>query len=62
QNTAVGSSASAAVGSALSAGGVPISSGSSLGLGALGYPGLGSGYSRPYRRYNPSRGGFYGPC
>ncbi|NXS03420.1 KRFJ protein, partial [Oxylabes madagascariensis] len=62
QNTTVGSSASAAVGSALSAGGVPISSGSSLGLGGFGYPGLGSGYSRPYRRYNPSRSGFYGPC
>nr|XP_009924292.1 PREDICTED: feather keratin 2-like [Haliaeetus albicilla] len=25
-------------------------------------PGLGSGYSRPYRRYNTYRGGFYGPC
>ncbi|NWS85409.1 KRFB protein, partial [Toxostoma redivivum] len=63
QNTTVGSSASAAVGSALSAGGVPINSGSSsLGFGGFGYPGLGSGYSRPYRRYNPSRSGFYGPC
>ncbi|XP_032938752.1 feather keratin 4-like [Catharus ustulatus] len=63
QNTTVGSSASAAVGSALSAGGVPINSGSSsLGFGGFGYPGLGSGYSRPYRRYNASRSGFYGPC
>ncbi|NWV49625.1 KRFJ protein, partial [Daphoenositta chrysoptera] len=62
QNTTVGSSASAAFGSALSAEGVPINSGSSLGLGGFGYPGLGSGYSRPYRRYNPSRSGFYGPC
>ncbi|NXA44134.1 KRFB protein, partial [Eudromia elegans] len=62
QNTAVGSSASAAVGSALSSGGVPISSGSSLGLGSLGYSGLGSGYSRPYRRYNTYRSGFYGSC
>ncbi|XP_032938753.1 feather keratin 4-like [Catharus ustulatus] len=63
QNTTVGSSASAAVGSALSAEGVPINSGSSsLGFGGFGYPGLGSGYSRPYRRYNPSRSGFYGPC
>ncbi|XP_041265867.1 feather keratin 4-like [Onychostruthus taczanowskii] len=62
QNTTVGSSASAAVGSALSAGGVPINSGSSLsfgGFGGFGYPGLGSGYSRPYRRYNTSRSGFY---
>ncbi|XP_056366577.1 feather keratin 4-like [Oenanthe melanoleuca] len=63
QNTTVGSSASAAVGNALSAGGVPINSGSSsLGLGGFGFSGLGSGYSRPYRRYNPSRSGFYGPC
>ncbi|NXR27497.1 feather keratin 4-like [Cinclus cinclus] len=63
QNTTVGSSASAAVGSALSAEGVPINSGSSsLGFGGFGYPGLGSGYSRPYRRYNQSRSGFYGPC
>ncbi|NWX21826.1 KRFJ protein, partial [Aegotheles bennettii] len=43
QNTTVGSSASAAVGSALSVEGVPICSGSSLGLGSFGYPGLGSG-------------------
>ncbi|NXF27245.1 KRFB protein, partial [Rhodinocichla rosea] len=67
QNTTVGSSASAAFGSALSAGGVPINSGgSSLGFGGFGgfgsVPGLGSGYSRPYRRYNASRSGFYGPC
>ncbi|XP_010224828.1 PREDICTED: feather keratin 1-like [Tinamus guttatus] len=62
QNTTVGSSASAAVGSALSTGGVPISSGSSSGLGSLGYSGLGSGYSRPYRRYNTYRSGLYGPC
>ncbi|NXD03523.1 KRFA protein, partial [Certhia familiaris] len=65
QNTTVGSSASAAVGSALSAEGVPINSGSSLAFGAFGgfgYPGLGSGYSRPSRRYNASRSGFYGPC
>ncbi|NXN91559.1 KRFJ protein, partial [Rhinopomastus cyanomelas] len=60
QNTAVGSSASAAVGSALGADGVPINSGNSLGLGSFGYSSLGSGYSRPYRRYN--RGGFYGLC
>ncbi|KAK4807730.1 hypothetical protein QYF61_019428 [Mycteria americana] len=62
QNTTVGSSASAAVGSALSAEGVPISSGSSLGFGSFGYPGLRSGYSRPYRRYSTYRSGFYGPC
>ncbi|XP_065605135.1 feather keratin 1-like [Cyrtonyx montezumae] len=67
QNTAVGSSASAAVGSILSEEGVPISSvpissGSSLGFGSFGYPGLGSGYSRPYRRYNTYRSGFNGPC
>ncbi|NWZ87543.1 KRFB protein, partial [Poecile atricapillus] len=55
QNTAVGSSASAAVGDALSAGGVPINSGSSSsGLGALGYPALGGVYGRSYRR--PNRG------
>ena len=36
QSTAVGSSLSAAVGSSLSTGGVPISSGSSLGLGGSG--------------------------
>ncbi|XP_050768127.1 feather keratin B-4-like [Gymnogyps californianus] len=52
QNTTVGSSASAAVGDALNAGGVPISSGSSLGLGSLGYSGLGGLYGRSYRRYN----------
>ncbi|XP_050186307.1 feather beta keratin-like [Myiozetetes cayanensis] len=62
QNTTVGSSASAAVGSALCAEGVPINSGSSLGLGSFGYPGLGGGYNRPYRRYGAFRGGFYGPC
>ncbi|NXO88169.1 KRF3 protein, partial [Sitta europaea] len=62
QNTTVGSSASAAVGSALSAEGIPINSGGSLSFGGLGYPGLGSGYSRPARRYNASRSGFYGPC
>ncbi|NXC47777.1 KRFJ protein, partial [Penelope pileata] len=62
QNTTVGSSASAAVGSALNAEGVPISSGSSLGFGSFGYSGLGSGYSRPYRRYNTYRSGFGGPC
>ncbi|NXB93561.1 KRFB protein, partial [Vidua chalybeata] len=62
QNTTVGSSASAAVGSTLSAEGVPINSGSSLGFGGFGYPRLGSGYSRPYQRYNASRSGFYGPC
>ncbi|NXP54470.1 KRF1 protein, partial [Heliornis fulica] len=63
QNTAVGSSASAAVGSTLSSEGVPVSSGgSSLGYGSFGYPGLGSGYSRPYRRYSNYRSGFYGPC
>ncbi|XP_010726759.1 feather keratin 3-like [Meleagris gallopavo] len=62
QNTTVGSTASAAVGSALSAGGVPISSGSSLGFGSFGYPSLGSEYSRPYRRYNTYRSGFNGPC
>uniref|UniRef100_A0A8C2TQE8 Keratin n=2 Tax=Coturnix japonica TaxID=93934 RepID=A0A8C2TQE8_COTJA len=62
QNTTVGSSASAAVGSALSAGGVPISSGSSLGFGSFAYPSLGSGYSRPYRRYNTYRSSFNGPC
>ncbi|NXE43764.1 KRFB protein, partial [Ptilorrhoa leucosticta] len=43
QNTAVGSSA---------AGGVPINSGSSLGLGGLGYSGLGGLYGRSYRRSN----------
>ncbi|NXB48172.1 KRFB protein, partial [Leucopsar rothschildi] len=53
QNTAVGSSASAAVGDALSAGGVPINSGgSSSGLGALGYSGFGGVYGRSYRRSN----------
>ena len=63
QNTTVGSSASAAVGSALNAEGVPISSGgSSLGFGSFGYAGLGSGYSRPYRRYNTYRSSFSGPC
>ncbi|NWW75950.1 KRFB protein, partial [Climacteris rufus] len=44
QNTAVGSSASAAVGSTLSSEGVPISSGGSPGFG-------GFGYSRPSRRF-----------
>ncbi|NXK22182.1 KRFB protein, partial [Arenaria interpres] len=43
QNTAVGSTTSAAVGSSLSSEGVPINSGSSSGFGSLGYPGLGSG-------------------
>ncbi|NXX98630.1 KRFB protein, partial [Centropus bengalensis] len=62
QNTTVGSSASAAIGNVLSAEGVPISTGSSLGLGGFGYPSLGSGYSRPYRRYNSYRSGFSGPC
>ncbi|XP_030329556.1 feather beta keratin-like [Strigops habroptila] len=62
QNTTIGSSASAAIRSALSAGGIPISSGSSSGLGSFGYPGLGNGYSRPYRCYTIYRSGFYGPC
>ncbi|NXW59018.1 KRFB protein, partial [Eurystomus gularis] len=62
QDTAVGSSVSAAVGNTLSSEGVPISSSSSSGLGSFGYPGLGSSYSRPYRRYNTYRSGFYGPC
>ncbi|NXC47774.1 KRFB protein, partial [Penelope pileata] len=62
QNTAVGSSTSAAVGSNLSSEGVPISSGSSSGFGSFSSPGLGSGYSRPYRRYNTYRSGFGGPC
>ncbi|XP_017581723.1 PREDICTED: feather keratin 1 [Corvus brachyrhynchos] len=52
QNTAVGSSASAAIGSTLSSEGVPINSGSSSGFG-------GFGYSRPSRRYS-SR--FGEPC
>ncbi|NXD31499.1 KRFB protein, partial [Spelaeornis formosus] len=57
QNTAVGSSASAAVGDALSSGGVPInsggsSSGGSSGLGALGYPALGGVYGKSHRRSN----------
>ncbi|NXD18481.1 KRFB protein, partial [Nothocercus nigrocapillus] len=43
QNTAVGSSTSAAIGSTLSHEGVPINSGSSSALGSLGYSGLGSG-------------------
>ncbi|XP_009567091.2 feather keratin 4 [Cuculus canorus] len=60
QNTAVGSTTSAAVGSTLSSEGVPISTGSSLGLGSFGYPGSGS--SRFYRRYNTYRGGFNEPC
>ncbi|OXB70077.1 UNVERIFIED_CONTAM: hypothetical protein H355_012365 [Colinus virginianus] len=60
QNTTVGSSASAAVGDVLSAGGVPISSGSTSGLGSLGYLGLGGLYGRSYRRYN--RRGSCGPC
>ncbi|NXF66371.1 feather keratin 4-like [Strix aluco] len=59
QNTAVGSSTSAAVGSTLSSEGVPISSGNSSGFGSFG---LGSGYSRPYRRYNTYRSGFSEPC
>ncbi|KAM4644519.1 feather keratin 1-like [Amazona ochrocephala] len=62
QNTAVGSSTSAAVGSTLNTDGVPINSGSSLGLGSFGYPGLGSGYSQPYYRYNTYRSGFSEPC
>ncbi|XP_009864998.1 PREDICTED: feather keratin 4-like [Apaloderma vittatum] len=62
QNTTVGSSASAAVGSALNAEGVPICSGSSSGLGSFGYPGVGSGYSRSYRRYNTYRSSFGEPC
>ncbi|XP_030330042.1 feather keratin 1-like [Strigops habroptila] len=62
QNTAVGSSTSAAVGSILSEEGVPINSGSSLGLGSFGYPGLGSGYSQPYHHYNTYRSGFSEPC
>ncbi|XP_009701906.1 PREDICTED: feather beta keratin-like [Cariama cristata] len=62
QNTAVGSTTSAAVGSILSTEGVPFTSGNSLGFGSFGYPDLGSGYSRPYRRYTTDRGGFYGPC
>ncbi|NXX13951.1 KRFB protein, partial [Podargus strigoides] len=57
QNTAVGSTTSAAVGSTLSSEGVPINSGNSLGTGSFG-----SGYSRPYRRYNTYRSGFCGPC
>ncbi|NXI97583.1 KRFB protein, partial [Psophia crepitans] len=60
QNTAVGSTTSAAVGSTLSSEGVPISSGNSSGFGN--YPGLGSGYSRPYRRYNTYRSSFTEPC
>ncbi|XP_010224829.1 PREDICTED: feather beta keratin-like [Tinamus guttatus] len=55
QNTAVGSSASAAAGEALSPGGVPCSPGSSSGLG-----GLGGLYGRPFHRYN--RRGSCGPC
>ncbi|XP_072214436.1 feather keratin 1-like [Excalfactoria chinensis] len=62
QNTAVGSSTSAAVGSTLSSEGVPISSGSSLGFGSFAYPSLGSRYSQPYRRYNTYRSSFNGPC
>uniref|UniRef100_A0A8C3C1Q4 Keratin n=1 Tax=Cairina moschata TaxID=8855 RepID=A0A8C3C1Q4_CAIMO len=63
QNTAVGSTSSAAVGSTLSSEGVPISSGgSSLGFGSFGYAGLGSGYSRPYNRYNTYRSGYNEPC
>ncbi|NWH65779.1 KRFB protein, partial [Geococcyx californianus] len=41
QNTAVGSSTSAAVGSILSQEGVPINSNSSLGFGSFGHPGSG---------------------
>ncbi|XP_025750370.2 feather keratin 4-like [Manacus vitellinus] len=55
QSTAVGSSASAALGSSLSSDGVPVSSGGSSGLGA-------SGSLRPSRRPNTSRGGFGEPC
>ncbi|XP_062367292.1 feather keratin 1-like [Cinclus cinclus] len=56
QNTAVGSSASAAVGSTLSEEGIPISSGSSSsGLGGFGGFG-GFGYSRPSRRYTSRPG------
>ncbi|XP_058716179.1 feather beta keratin-like [Poecile atricapillus] len=57
QNTAVGSSTSAALGSTLSSEGVPINSGSS----SSGFGGLfgGFGYSRPSRRYG-SR--FGEPC
>ncbi|XP_010205770.2 feather keratin 1 [Colius striatus] len=56
QNTAVGSSTSAAVGSILSEEGVPITSGSSSGRGSFGYSSLGTGYSRPYGRYTYSSG------
>ncbi|XP_056366756.1 feather keratin 1-like [Oenanthe melanoleuca] len=56
QNTAVGSSASAAVGSTLSEEGIPINSGSSSsGLGGFGGFG-GFGYSRPSRRYSSRPG------
>ncbi|XP_010164514.1 feather keratin 1 [Antrostomus carolinensis] len=51
QNTAVGSTTSAAVGSNLNSEGVPISSGNSSGFGSFGYPSLSSGNSRPVRRY-----------
>ncbi|NWU73978.1 KRFB protein, partial [Pterocles burchelli] len=50
QNTAVGSSTSAAVGSILSSEGVPISSGG-FGLSGLGLSGIGSRYSS--RRFFP---------
>ncbi|NWS85405.1 KRFB protein, partial [Toxostoma redivivum] len=53
QNTAVGSSASAAVGNTLSEEGIPISSGSSSsGFGGFG----GFGYSRPSHRYSSRPG------
>ncbi|XP_027583089.1 feather beta keratin-like [Pipra filicauda] len=55
QSTAVGSSASAALGSSLGSEGVPVSSGGSSGWGAW-------GSVRPSRRPNPSRGGFGEPC
>ncbi|XP_017694068.1 PREDICTED: feather keratin 4-like [Lepidothrix coronata] len=55
QSTAVGSSASAALGSSLSSEGVPVSSGGSLGWGAW-------GSNRPSRRPNTSRSGFGEPC
>ncbi|XP_027525310.1 feather keratin 4-like [Corapipo altera] len=55
QNTAVGSSASAALGSSLSSEGVPVSSGGSSGWGPW-------GSTRPSRRPNTSRSGFGEPC
>ncbi|NXX74258.1 KRFB protein, partial [Urocolius indicus] len=50
QNTAVGSSTSAAVGNILSEEGVPINSG----RGSFSLSSLGRGYSRPYGRYTYS--------